>query len=135
MAVYNGSAFIRTEDQAMPTLVIDNVPASLLQRIQHLAQLRQQKPAETVVEVLERALPATRAVLGDGPLPQEPFLTEEMGVPVAFHVQRANVLFPWRSSITCQGPTTYPPGNDRCSLFPRFLCLSRKAICSMTAPS
>jgi hypothetical protein len=65
----------------MPTLVIDNVPVSLYHRIQHLAEARQQTPADTVLQVLESALRTSAATLAEAPLPQEPFLTEEMCAP------------------------------------------------------
>jgi len=65
----------------MPTLVIDNVPVSLYHRIQHLAKARHQTPADTALEVLESALRTPTTVLGEAPLPQEPFLTEEMCAP------------------------------------------------------
>ena len=38
----------------MPTLVIDDVPASIYERIQHLAKARQRTPSDTVLEVLGR---------------------------------------------------------------------------------
>ena len=65
----------------MPTLVIDNVPEPLFERIQHLARLRQQRPAETVLEVLERALRKSTPTFSQAPVPQELFLTEEIVAP------------------------------------------------------
>lgn len=65
----------------MPTLVIDNVPASLYDRIQHLAKSRQRTPADTVLEVLETAFRTATAVFSEAPLPHEPFLTEEISAP------------------------------------------------------
>lgn len=65
----------------MPTLVIDNVPISLYDQIQHLAKARHRTPADTVLEVLEIALCSTTSVASEPPLPQEPFLTEEISAP------------------------------------------------------
>ena len=66
----------------MPTIVLDNMPVSLYHRIQHLAEARQQTPADTVLEVLESALRTPTATLAEAPLPQEPFLSEEMYAPM-----------------------------------------------------
>ncbi len=63
----------------MPTLVIDNIPASIFERIQRFAKTQQRTPADTVLEVLENAFRAPP--LSEGPLPQEPFLTEEICAP------------------------------------------------------
>jgi hypothetical protein len=65
----------------MPTLVIDNLPVSLFDRIQRLAKAQQRTPADAALEVLESALRATTATYVDAPLPQEPFLTEEICAP------------------------------------------------------
>lgn len=65
----------------MPTLILDDVPVALYERIQRLAQARQRTPAATVVEVLETAFRTTIPTEADAPLPQEPFLTEEISAP------------------------------------------------------
>ena len=65
----------------MPTLVIDNMPESLFERIQQLAQVRRQKPAEAVVAVLQVALRRSIPALTEERLPQEPFLTQEICAP------------------------------------------------------
>jgi len=65
----------------MPTLVIDNVPEALYDRIQDLAKTQRRTPADTVLEVLESAFRATRPTLAEAPLPQAPFLTEEICAP------------------------------------------------------
>ncbi len=65
----------------MPTLIIDNVPESLYDRIQHLAKIRQGTPADTVLDVLERAFRTTTATLVEAPLPQQPLLSEEICAP------------------------------------------------------
>jgi hypothetical protein len=65
----------------MPTLLIDNVPMSLYQRLRHLAEARKQTPEDTVLEVLESELRAPTATPAEAPLPQEPFLTEEICAP------------------------------------------------------
>ena len=65
----------------MPTLVIDNVPASLFDRIQRRAKTQQRTPADTVLEVLETAFRATTPTFSDAPLPSEPYMTEEICEP------------------------------------------------------
>ena len=64
----------------MPTLIIDNVPMTLYSRLQDLAKNRQQTPADAALQVLETAFRAT-PVSAVAPLPQEPFLTEEIPAP------------------------------------------------------
>ena len=64
----------------MPTLVIDNVPITLYDRLQHLAKTRQQTPADAALEVLETAFRAA-PVSSEAPLPEEPSLSEEMSTP------------------------------------------------------
>ncbi len=63
----------------MPTLVIDNIPASIYERIQQLAKTKQRTPSDAALEVLENAFRAPTP--GEPPLPQEPFLTEEICAP------------------------------------------------------
>ncbi len=58
----------------MPTLVIENVPAPLFERIQRLAEEQRRTPAEAAIEVLER-------VLSDPPLPHAPVITAEISAP------------------------------------------------------
>jgi hypothetical protein len=65
----------------MPTLVTNNVPLSLYDRFQHLAKTQHRTPADTVLEVLETAFRTTMPALSEAPLPQEPFLTEEISAP------------------------------------------------------
>ena len=62
----------------MPTLVIDNVPVWLYDRIHLLAKARQRTPSEIVLEVLEAAVPPMTPTSPEAPLPQEPFVTEEI---------------------------------------------------------
>jgi hypothetical protein len=65
----------------MPTLVIDNVPVSLFDRIQRLARAQHRTPADTALEALESAFRTTSSAFAEAPLPQEPFLTEEICTP------------------------------------------------------
>lgn len=65
----------------MPTLVIEGVPVSLYDQIQRLADSRRQTPGDAVLEVLKTALRVVTPVLSEAPLPQEPFLTEEISAP------------------------------------------------------
>ncbi len=65
----------------MPTLVIDNVPVALFDRIQSLAMAKQRTAADTVLEALESAFRTTTSMVAESALPQEPFLTEEICAP------------------------------------------------------
>lgn len=65
----------------MPSLVIENVPLPLFDQIQRLAAAQKRTPADTVLEVLETAFRATSATRSEAPLPQAPFLTEEVCAP------------------------------------------------------
>ncbi len=65
----------------MPTLVIDNVPVALFDRIQRLAKTQQRTLADTALEMLATAFRTTTASFAEAPLPQEPFLAEEIGAP------------------------------------------------------
>ena len=65
----------------MPTLIIENVPEPLFERIRRLAQLRRQEPAATALEVLEGALGSPAPRLTEARLPQEPLATEEICAP------------------------------------------------------
>ena len=65
----------------MPTLVIDNIPPSLFDRIQQRAKTEQRTPADTVLEMLETAFRNTTPTFSAAPLPQEPFLTAEVCAP------------------------------------------------------
>ncbi len=78
----------------MPTLVIDNVPVSLYDRIQHLAQARRRTPADTVLEVLETAFRTVTPTLSEAPLPQEPFLTEEICAPFDIPWPEGKIVVP-----------------------------------------
>ncbi len=65
----------------MPTLVLNDVPVPLFDQIHRLAQARQRTPADTVLQVLETAFRTVTPALSAAPLPQEPFLTEEICAP------------------------------------------------------
>jgi len=69
------------EKHPVPTLIIDNIPASLFDRIQHRAEKQQRTPADTVLEALETAFRPTTPTFSDAPLPSEPFMTEEICAP------------------------------------------------------
>jgi hypothetical protein len=65
----------------MPTLVIDNVPASLYDQIQRVALGRKRSPADTVLELLETALRPVAPGPSEPPPPSEIFLPTEMSAP------------------------------------------------------
>lgn len=79
----------------MPSLVIDNVPPRLFDRIQRLALAQERTPSEMALEVLETALKG--ATLAPRP-PGELHLTDE--VPAPFDIPRpagARVAANWIS--------------------------------------
>jgi hypothetical protein len=76
----------------MPTLIIDNVPLPLYDRIQDLAKTRHQTPAAAVLEVLESALSGTEPTYTAAPLPQAPFLTEEICAPCSIPWPKGEVV-------------------------------------------
>ncbi len=65
----------------MPTLVIDNIPVSLFDRIQRLAKAQQQTAADTAPELLESAFRAATPTFAEALLPHDPFLTEKICAP------------------------------------------------------
>ncbi len=65
----------------MPSLVIENVPLPLFDQIQRLAAARQRTPADPALELLETAFRTVTPTRTEAPLPQEPFLTEEVCAP------------------------------------------------------
>ena len=65
----------------MPTLVLTDIPGPLYDQIHRLAQDRHRSPADTAVDVLQTALRPNFANLAEAPLPQAPFLTEEICAP------------------------------------------------------
>lgn len=65
----------------MPTLVIDDVPTALFNRIHALAKAQRQTPAAAALEVLEDAFRTSRPTLAEAPLPRAPFLTQEICAP------------------------------------------------------
>jgi hypothetical protein len=65
----------------MPSLVIENMPSPLFDQIQLLAVAQKRTPADTALEVLETAFRTKSATRCEQPLPQEPFLTEEICAP------------------------------------------------------
>lgn len=105
----------------MPTFVIENFPVALYDRIQNLAKARQRTPADTLVEVLEVALPPTtptrcdvpaiesvasadsgtahgtaKPIRCDPPPPSEPFLTEEICAPFDIPWPEGELVIPIR---------------------------------------
>jgi len=93
----------------MPTLLLENVPASLFEHIQRLASARKDTPADTAVAMLEKARRTTdesdiqedrssgkivNAVWVPQPLPQEPFLSEEICSPFTLPRPEGKRVFP-----------------------------------------
>jgi hypothetical protein len=70
-----------SERESMPTLVIHNVPQSLFEQIERVAQSRQKQPSEMLLEVLEKAFHDSKPAFSLPPVPQKVFLSEEIVAP------------------------------------------------------
>jgi hypothetical protein len=91
----------------VPTLIIDNVPASLFDRIERLAKRRKRTPADTALEVLETALPG----LSEAPLPSEPFMTEEICAPFSIPRPAGEIVVPIDITNHLPRPHDLPDGD------------------------
>ncbi len=78
----------------MPTLVLNDVPIRLYDRIQRLAADRQRTPADTVVEVLETALSDNTVFLESAPVRNAIFLTEEISAPFDIPWPEGEIVVP-----------------------------------------
>ena len=78
----------------MPTLVIDNVPVSLYDRIEKLAKTRQRTPADTALEALEQVFHPTTPTFSEAPLPSAPYMTEEICAPFYFPRPEGKTVVP-----------------------------------------
>ena len=76
----------------MPTLVLTDVPGPLYDQIHRLAQDRHRSPADTAVEVLETALRTRTPAKSEAPLPQAPYLTEEICAPCTIPWPKGEVV-------------------------------------------
>ena len=92
----------------MPTLIIDNVPVSLLDGIQRLARAQQRTPADTALELLESAFRTKTPTSAEAPLPQEPFLTEEISAPFEIPWPEAELVVPIDIAETLPEPHDIP---------------------------
>jgi hypothetical protein len=95
----------------MPTLIIDDIPASLFARIQDEAKVRKRTPADTVVEVLEAAFRSTKLTFTDAPLPSEPFLTEEICAPFSIPRPAGEIVVPIEIANHLPRPHDHPDGD------------------------
>jgi hypothetical protein len=93
----------------MPTLVIDNVPVSIYERIQQLAKAQQRTPADTVLEVLESTFRTAPPPVSAAPLPQEPFLTEEICAPCGIPWPEGTPTHAVRVEAPLPAPHDLPP--------------------------
>ncbi len=78
----------------MATLVIDNMPPSLFDRIQRLAKTQHRTPADAALDVLETAFGDSISTRTEAPLPSEPFLTEEICAPVEIPWPKGEIVVP-----------------------------------------
>ena len=92
----------------MPTLIIDNVPVSLFDRIQHLAKKRQRTPADTALEALEQVFHPTTPTFSEAPLPSEPYMTEDICAPFSIPRPEGKPTRPVRVSAPVPTPHDIP---------------------------
>ncbi len=85
----------------MPTLVIENVPASLFESIQRIAEKEKCTTAEAAIVVLER-------VLSEPPLPDEPFMTTEISAPFDFPQPEGKIIKPIIVAPPLPTPEDFP---------------------------
>jgi hypothetical protein len=78
----------------VPTLIIENLPGYLYDQIQDLAKARHRTPADTVVDVLKTAFRTTQPTFGEAPLPDAPFLTEEICAPTSIPWPEGETVVP-----------------------------------------
>ncbi len=78
----------------MPTLVLNDVPSRLYDRIQRLAADRKRTPADTVVEVLETALSDNTVFLETAPVQNAIYLTEEICAPFDIPWPEGEIVVP-----------------------------------------
>lgn len=78
----------------MPTLVLNDVPSRLYDRIQRLAADRKRSPADTVVEVLETALSDNTVFLETAPVQNAIYLTEEICAPFDIPWPEGEIVVP-----------------------------------------
>ena len=71
----------------MPTLLIENLPAPLLDRIVRLAEERKCTPAEAAIQHLE-------IVLSEPPIRNVPFLTPEISAPFSLPRPKGEIVDP-----------------------------------------
>jgi hypothetical protein len=107
----------------MPTLVIDNAPLALFDRIQRLAKAKQRTAADTALEALESAFRSTTPTFAEAPLPQEPFLTEEICAPCSIRGRKARQSAPCTWTHLCRLLMIYPGRIRKCSLAQRQMIL------------
>lgn len=91
-----GGIFEDARNNSMPTLVIDNVPAALYEQIQRVANSQHRTPADTVLEVLETAFCSTTPIFCEAPLPQQPFVAEEISSPYSLPRPEGRPVRPMR---------------------------------------
>jgi len=78
----------------MHTLVIDNLPTALYNRIQERAHTQHCSPSDAVIEVLEGAFRNGKETNFDPPLPSPPFVTEEIIAPCSIPWPKGEVVVP-----------------------------------------
>src|SRR5438309_1784297 len=75
----------------MPSLLIENIPAPLFERIQRRAEKQKRTPAEVAIEMMEEVVE-----LSEPPLPGAPFLTAEISAPFDLPRPEGEIVDPSR---------------------------------------
>jgi len=78
----------------MPSLLIENVPVPLFDRIQRLALARRRSPADTAMEMLESSFRTVTPTYSEAPPPSEIFLSEEISAPFDIPWPEGQIVVP-----------------------------------------
>ena len=80
----------------MATLVIENVPAPLFERIQRIAEEQHCTPADAAIGMMEKGVRLLTPTHSEPPLPDEPFLTTEISAPFDLPRPKGTIVDPSR---------------------------------------
>jgi hypothetical protein len=90
----------------MPTLVLTDVPGPLFEQIHRLALVRKRSAADAAVELLQSAFRSPSPAYAEAPLPNEPYLSEEICAPCSIPRPEG------KSARTAKVATPLPTAHD-----------------------
>ena len=83
----------------MSTLLIENVPAPLYDEIRRRAEKENCTPGEAALEMLKKGVRIVTPIRCEPPLPDEPFMTEEISAPFDIPWPKGEIVDPWGSPL------------------------------------